>query len=410
MGSDMVVALKKASANGTTLFGLNHHAVPGQRHSLHLAAGHPHEAGQSVTVSDVTFAQVKQTFAVLGLQPAGAWGFQYGVNECGVAAGVTDWKSRIAPANEGLTGLDLVRLALERGKSAQLAVEALTDLLERHGQTGDHIYLFADKDEAFLLETCGRYWALLECGHSRVVTDTAMIRQDWRRLAPGLATHVIEKGWWQDDGSKIDFVRCLSENTDAARSAQRRWGRASLTVSQQHGAIDLHFLRHMLADHHSDSRHLFPPSGALDLASGFLVDLHASEGALVAWIAFGDPRAAVYFPVCLAGDLPTVFGAGTIEECARQLAKLATGKERDRERLTQALERLQLRFDQDAEDLQAKAHDLANSGKQRQLGPIATEMMHQHVEQFGQEYRRLCGVEEKVPSKAAVAEEELFYA
>ena len=72
----------------------------------------------------------------------------------------------------------------------------------------------ADGSEAYVLETCGRYWALLECGHTRAVTDAALIRQDWHRLAPGLADFVIEKGWWQDDGSKIDFVRTLGETSE----------------------------------------------------------------------------------------------------------------------------------------------------------------------------------------------------
>ena len=52
-----------------------------------------------------------------------------------------------------------------------------------------------DATEGFVLETAGHYWALLECRHSRAVTDAAMIRQDWRRLAPGLADCVIERGW-----------------------------------------------------------------------------------------------------------------------------------------------------------------------------------------------------------------------
>ena len=129
------------------------------------------------------------------------------------------------------------------------------------------------RSEAFVLETCGRYWALLECGHTRVVTDAAMIRQDWRRLAPGLADCVIEKGWWQDDGSKIDFVRCLSENTDAAKNAQKRWGRASLALAQQQGAIDLHYLRHMLADHYVSNRDLLAKT---TLASSFMIDLKRS--------------------------------------------------------------------------------------------------------------------------------------
>lgn len=404
MGSDMVVALHEASANGTTLFGLNHHAAPEQRHLWRHAAAHCHEAGEVLRFGKLELSQAKHTCAVLGLQPVGQWGLAYGVNEHRVAIGVTSWRSRLGAGDAPLDGQALVRLALERGKSALLATEVITDLLERHGQSGDHIFLIAGADEAYLLETCGRHWALLECGHLRVVTDAAMIRQDWRRLAPGLADHVIEQGWWRDDGSKIDFVRTLAETTEAARKAQKRWGHASLTLSQQNGAIDLHFLRRMLGDHYLASQDLFAAGRSTTLASSFLIDLHRSDAPVLAWFAFGTPRSAVHFPICLGAELPTI----PIEEHAQKLAKLAAGKER--ERVSALVERLQTRFDQDAEDLQARAHELAQHGKTGLVHQAASEMMHHHAEMFDHECRRLLGGPEKIPASAEVEEEVLFFA
>ena len=415
MGSDIVVALKEASATKATVFGLNHFAKLGQRHSLQIVPGHFHEPGQLVPIANLSLPQARQTFTVLGLQAHGEWGFSHGVNEHRVAIGATPWQSRLKGNGAALDGRDLVRLALERSRSALLAVETLTDLLQRHGQRNDNIFLIADSEEAFVLETCGQYWALMECGHSRVVTGAAMIRQDWRRLAPGLATHVIAQGWWQDDGSKIDFVRCLAENTGASRQAQKRWGRASLTLSQQNGAIDLHFLRHMMADQYAANRDIVPVDTAPVLASSLLVELQRSEEPVLVWIAFGSPGAAVYFPICLVGEPPPAFGVGlpmttTIEERTHELAKLAQGKDKDRDKLTGALERLQTRFDQDADEFQTKAHDYLSHGKPHLIPPIATEMMLQHVELFDKEYRRLFGVQEPMPSKKVVAEEALFFA
>ena len=42
MGSDMIVALNEASADGTTLFGLNHHAPAGE-HAQHTSQGSMHD-------------------------------------------------------------------------------------------------------------------------------------------------------------------------------------------------------------------------------------------------------------------------------------------------------------------------------------------------------------------------------
>ncbi len=150
----------------------------------------------------------------------------------------------------------------------------------------------------------------------------------------------------------------------------------------------------MLADHYVSNRDLLAKT---TLASSFMIDLKRSESPALAWVAFGTPRTAVYFPICLFGELPAAFGAGlpmatTIEERSQELMKLHTGKDRDR--LTFALERLQTKFDQDAEEFELKAQDYAQHGKPHLIGPTATEMMHQHVELFEKEYRRLFGVEE----------------
>lgn len=414
MGSDMLVALKEASADGTTLFGLNHHAAAHERHTLQVVHGSMHDTGAVIALGGINIPQARQTFAALGVQPAGQWGFEHGVNEHRVAVGVTAWRSRLDGGPAPLAGADLVRLALERSRSALLAVEALTDLLERFGSRdggGDHIYLIADAREAFVLETCGRHWALLECGHTRVVTDAAMIRQDWTRLAPGLFDFVLERSWWPDDGSKIDFVRCLAESNEQSGAAQKRWGRASLALAQQQGAIDLHFLRHMLGDHYTASRDLLP--AAQVLSTSLLVSLHQAETPMLAWIAFGTPKVAVHFPICFIGELPAAFGEGTpmaptIQQRTQDLVKLAQGK--DRSKLTLALERLQTKFDQDAEDFLLRAHDFLQHGKPYLLPQMATELMHHHVELFEKEHRGLFGIEERGPHRLPATEEVLFYA
>ena len=75
-----------------------------------------------------------------------------------------------------------------------------------------------------------------------------------------------------------------------------------------------------------------------------------------------------------------------------------------------ALERLQTKFDQDADDFMARAHDYTQHGKPYLVRQIATEMMHAHVELFVKEYRRLFGIEDTSPQPVPVAEEVLYFA
>jgi hypothetical protein len=108
--------------------------------------------------------------ALVGSRPTWLWGLEHGVNAYGVAIGNERIRTiddpRAQPA--GLLGMDLVRLGLERARTAEEAVGVMTALLEVHGQGGsgerDHdkpyfsSFLVADPYRAFVLETSARSW------------------------------------------------------------------------------------------------------------------------------------------------------------------------------------------------------------------------------------------------------------
>src|SRR5262245_2083185 len=117
MGCDMMLALAAATAERHALLGLNLHGAGPQRLRLqHVpAAHHPHDA--AIPTSLLLLPQVRQTCAVLGVQPDDGWGFVFGCNEHGLAIGVARWRSRQTSEQPGLTGPELARLALERSHS-----------------------------------------------------------------------------------------------------------------------------------------------------------------------------------------------------------------------------------------------------------------------------------------------------
>ncbi len=104
--------------------------------------------------------------------PTWLWGAEHGVNEHGVAIGNERVSTThdAAAAKPALIGMDLVRLGLERARTASEAVEVMADLLQTCGQGGiadaahheayDSSFLVADPTEAFVLETAGSDFAV----------------------------------------------------------------------------------------------------------------------------------------------------------------------------------------------------------------------------------------------------------
>lgn len=115
--------------------------------------------------------QVPQTLAVVLSKPRWTWGAEMGTNECGVTIGNEAVFTKEKVPRIGITGLDLVRLALERAQSAEHAISIITDLIGRYPQGGAgsptrpgfcyfSTFLIADRSKAFVLETCGKKWAV----------------------------------------------------------------------------------------------------------------------------------------------------------------------------------------------------------------------------------------------------------
>jgi hypothetical protein len=124
---------------------------------------------ETLKATYIGIEQVKETKTVLISRPVWMWGAEMGVNDCGVAIGNEAVFTKGSYGKTGLTGMDLLRLALERSNSAKQALETVITLLERYGQGGncgydhsfyyDNSFLIMDKKELFVLETKDRQWA-----------------------------------------------------------------------------------------------------------------------------------------------------------------------------------------------------------------------------------------------------------
>ncbi|CAH2034448.1 unnamed protein product, partial [Iphiclides podalirius] len=171
--------------------------------------------------------------SVILSKPAWMWGAEMGANNKNVVIGnEAVWTNN----NEGegdarqkrLLGMDLVRLGLERGNSADEALDVIIQLLERYGQGGpcsefddSHFYhnsfLIADCHIAWALETSGKMWAAQRITNGfKNISNGLTIRSKIDRHSEGLLEKAQAMGLWSGRG-QFDFTECFSAGGDERR-------------------------------------------------------------------------------------------------------------------------------------------------------------------------------------------------
>ncbi|GIW79424.1 MAG: hypothetical protein KatS3mg105_1231 [Gemmatales bacterium] len=378
MGRDMVVALGEATATGSVLLAQTSSFVS---RSLRRTPNSELSVCEKVQTQWLELFQPRRLIGVVGCQPRGRWGYDVAVNEYGVAACYTLVRHRMAGSFPGLCPTDLVRLATERSESAVKAVDVVTKLIEAHGvyddgaSSGNCALLVADQREAFLIETASRHWAARQIQDLYSSTDTCTIRQDWNRISSGLSTLAIEQGWWPGDGSKLDFAVALG--SDLASLPDRA---SRQVLDQQKGAIDVGFLRQMIARRATESSGVrMPARGAaiIELArSGQLPILH---------YACSLPSATLYVPVFVAGELPQQYSRLPFNPFA----------EREKPIVHDRLGQFQDDIDRQTEEFLEEAANAQSTEDAEAVARLATHYMQhcaERTETFWRQMEKLYGV------------------
>ncbi|HEV2310855.1 MAG TPA: hypothetical protein VGU73_10035, partial [Acidimicrobiia bacterium] len=183
---DLLVALGPATDAGRTLFAKNSDRPADEPQELEWLAPRRDVGRVAATYTAVEPAP-GWTVGVLGSRPAWMWGLEHGVNEAGVAVGNAAIFTTLDPhdAPPALTGMDLVRLALERATAASAAVEQILTLLDQYGQGGSghdgvddpywSSFLVADAGEAWVVETSGRKSATERVARTRALSNRTTI-------------------------------------------------------------------------------------------------------------------------------------------------------------------------------------------------------------------------------------------
>jgi len=182
---DLLSALPSATG-GSALFAKNSDRPPDEPQRFEWLAPRADRGTVRVTHVDVA-AHGGSTLGVLGSRPTWGWGLEQGVNEAGLAAGNASIYTTLDPRPfpDALTGMDLVRLVLERCPTAIDGVALVERLLAAIGQGGSgqagarHPYwssfLLADPHSAYVIETSGPEMAVEEVTETRAISNRTTI-------------------------------------------------------------------------------------------------------------------------------------------------------------------------------------------------------------------------------------------
>ncbi len=333
-----MVVLGPHTRAGATIFAKNSDRSPYECQPLAQSAHRIHSAGATVHCQYLEIPQVDETAAVIGSRPFWLWGFEHGLNEYGVAIGNEAVLTREPLPSTGLLGMDLVRLGLERSKTARAATETIGALIERYGQGGSAQYdvdfrycggfIIADHADAYVLESSGRQWVARRvedraCISNRFTIDTGSLG------SADVESYARDRGWCGGE-SMFDFAAAYSSRNAGKDKSDPLHARGRLARSRElvarNGRRTLREMFAILRDH--GARGETPPAGdpasrndsptlcmhgsVSGTTASMLAELPApgADTIPVMWASLAAPCTSIAFPLFVGGTLPPVLAAG----------------------------------------------------------------------------------------------------
>jgi dipeptidase len=265
---------------------------------------------------------VKETCEVIMGKSFWTWGGEIGINEYGVAIGNEAVYTTLQneEKRDGLVVTDMLRLGLERGRSAREAVEAIGSALEQFGQGGncelsgnshfDGSYLISDDSEAWILETAGRKWVAQKTVEPIAsISNVLTIGEEWDL---GCVNEPINWRQAYIDPEILPSIGSRERQACSYRCLQAEHGRITVKtafeVLRQHdddyhpGIVDVH--RNICV-------HAGPPENRQWQATGAMVSEVNSDGVIGWFTATSGTCVSIFKPVFPGVDLPDIGPAPT---------------------------------------------------------------------------------------------------
>lgn len=275
----------------------------------------------------ITLDAAPFSHGVILSKPFWTWGAEMGVNDHGVVIGNEAVFTRLMENTRGLIGMDLVRLGLERGATAEHAMQVIIELIEAHGQGGpcgfrdktlhyDNSFIIADPSRAWVLETAGRFWAAREVTTFAAISNCLTIGPDYDRKSEGLEDKARKGGFFRGRGD-FSFKKAFDTRLLPFFAGARRrvhLGRESLQRTFIEDAVHPRQMMMNLRAHHDpdatpatgDNRDICMHAGGFIRRSqtcGSMVSRLSADGCLHFFTGTSAPCLSMFKPADFNDDI-----------------------------------------------------------------------------------------------------------
>ncbi len=326
---DTFVYVPTEKSGGNIIFGKNSDREPNEAQAI-IGIPAKHHANKTVKCTYIEIPQVSETHEVLLSKPFWMWGAEMGVNEYGLTIGneAVFTKIKINKKQPGLSGMDLIRLALERSKTADTALELITSLIDQYGQDANggyknklyyhNSFIISDKNKAWVLETAGKHWVAVEVKGFRSISNRLSIGEEFDLSSKGIEDFALKNKLIKKQDT-FHFARAFSDwfYTYFSKSARRYAKTCSLGAAYENFSVA--DAQKILSTHFVEGKDFNPTK----LYNGGSVCMHATDfsnptqtvGSMIAEIR-KDTKTSVWFTgtsnPCISVYKPFFFGGKSL--------------------------------------------------------------------------------------------------
>ncbi|UJP64427.1 carcinine hydrolase/isopenicillin-N N-acyltransferase family protein [Mongoliitalea daihaiensis] len=337
---DTFVALGSLTLTGNTILAKNSDREPEEAQALVHIPRTKHSAA-FVQCTFIDIPQVSETYEVILSKPFQMWGAEMGANEFGLTIGneAVFTTVKMSRTNQGLTGMDMIRLCLERCTKATEALTLIQELLQTYGQDAcggyknnsffyHNSFIISDPEESFVFETAGKSWAYRRITDHHSISNGLGIHTDYDAFHLEIEPKAFPY-FWRKAANPFSFKDYFSDilYTQVGRAKQRQSCSIGLLKNHIHPGVSVESAMDILKTHHMPDSDFTPKkatTACLCMHATGLTNPSTTTGSMVTELRKNGTHTlwmtGTSMP-CLSVYIPFFFGTPTLENFRVPTAK-----------------------------------------------------------------------------------------